>query len=134
MKSSKQIDRTHRRCACMLGRIAIRYTAILLSTLVLLAASACKTGQHANSRRTVTDTGSGEVPLPASTPFDGTSQARAAYLQGYREGYCSGFPGFVAPPWVRVGIFDTTEPRTRGWTDGACAARLDAAMRIRKEQ
>lgn len=113
----------------------MRFTTILLSTLMLLAVSACKTTQRVNSREPVTDTASVEVPLPASTPFDGISDARASYLQGYREGYSNGFPGFAFTPWMRVGErHDPTDPRTRGWRDGALAARLSAAVKLRKEE
>ena len=113
----------------------MRYTALLLSTLILLAASACKTGQRVNSRGPVTDTASFEVPLPASTPFDDIPDARAAYLQWYREGYRMGFPGFASPPWGRVGErLDLTDPRTRGWLDGALSARLGAAVKLGKEE
>ena len=119
----------------MLGRNTMRYTTILLSTLMLLAVPACKTTQRVNSRGPVTDTASVEVPLPASTPFDGIPDARPAYLQCYRDGYCMGFPGFASPPWMRVGErYDPTDPRTRGWRDGALAARLDAAKKLRKEE
>ena len=113
----------------------MRYTTIFLSTSMLLAVSACKTTQRVNSRDPVTDTASGEVPLPASTPFDGIPDARTAYVQGYREGYSSGFPGFASPSWMRVGErYDPTDPRTRGWRDGALAARLSEALKLRKEE
>jgi hypothetical protein len=111
----------------------MRYTTIVLGTLMLLAVSACKTTQRVNSREPVT--ASVEVPPPASTPFDGIADARAAYLQNYREGYSTGFPGFAAPPWMRVGeAYDLTDPRMRGWRDGVWAARLDAAAKLRKEE
>jgi hypothetical protein len=35
-----------------------------------------------------------EVPLPATTPFDATPNARAAYLESYRDGYRSGLVSF----------------------------------------
>src|SRR5262245_54262383 len=113
----------------------MRYTTILLSTWMLFAVSACRTAPRVNAREPVTDPASAEVPSPASTPFDGIADARAAYLQGYREGYSSGFPGFASPPWMSVGErHDLTDPRTRGWRDGALAARLNAAARLRKEE
>ena len=117
------------------GGITMRYTAIILIALMLLAASACKTGQRVNARAPGTATASVEVPLPAFTPFDGTPDAQAAYLQCYRDGYCIGFPGFGGPPWLRIGErSDPTDPRTRGWRDSALAARLDAAKKLRKEE
>ena len=114
----------------------MRYTTILLVILMLLVASACKTTQRVTSREAVTDTVSVEVPPPANTPFDGISDAlRAVYLEGYREGYSRGFPGITSPHWMRVGeIYDPTDPRTRGWRDGALAARLDTAKKLRKEE
>jgi len=112
-----------------LGGITMRYTAILLGTLMLFAASACKTGQRVNSRGPVMDTTFVEVPLPASTPFDYFADARDSYFEGYREGYRSGMPAFLNP-YARVGVAD---PRSAGWHDGAFAARLPEAMRIKKE-
>jgi hypothetical protein len=74
-----------------------------------------------------------EVPLPANTPFDHIPDARDAYLEGYREGYAR-FP-FNAPPWVHVGErYDPTDPKTRGFRDGALEARLDAGKKLRKEE
>ena len=105
--------------------------AALLCTLMLLAASACKTGQRVNSRGPVMDSTFVEVPLPASTPFDGMADARAEYLKAYREGYSS---GMLMSPYGRVGVADAAEqPLVRGWHDGAFAARLAEAMRMKKE-
>ena len=59
-----------------------------------------------------------EVPLPATTPFDSESAARAAYLDAYKDGYRSGLVSlnvlFQAPDEKDV-------IRTRGWFDGARA-------------
>jgi hypothetical protein len=117
----------------------MRYTSILLVTLMLLVVPACETTPRITSGEAVTDTVSVEIQPPANTPFDGISDAlRAVYLQGYREGYSRGFPGF-APSWMRVGgRYDPTDPwtqaRTQGWRDGALAARLDAGKKLRKEE
>ena len=102
---------------------------------MLLAVPACKTTQCVNSRERATDTTSVEAPSSAVTPFDGISDARTAYLQGYEKGYSSGFPGFASPPWMGVGErYDATDPRTLGWRDGVIAARLSAAEKLRKEE
>jgi hypothetical protein len=63
----------------------MRYTTILLSTLMLLAMSACKTDQSVKPREPVTKTTAVEVPLPVRTPFDLIPAERAAYLQAYGE-------------------------------------------------
>lgn len=91
---------------------------------MLLAVSACKTEQRVNSRKPVTDPG--EDPLPANTPFDDIADARA-YFEGYREGYRSGTPALSLNPYAGVGV---AQPRSRGWYDGAFAARLAEALRI----
>jgi len=109
-----------------------RYTAVFLSTLTLLTTSACRTEQRVNSRGPVTDAAFIKVPLPANTPFDGVADGRVEYLKAYQEGYCSGLPTF-GPfcPYGRVGIADA---RSRGWHDGAFAARMAEALKIKTEQ
>src|SRR2546427_179176 len=113
----------------------MRYTTVFLNALIWLVTSACKNPETANPPKPLANSASARVPLPLSTPFYGIPGERAAYLSGYVEGYRDGFAGFHGPPWKWVGErYDLTEPRTRGWVDGSLAARLDAAMKLRKEE
>jgi hypothetical protein len=104
----------------------MRYSALLLGTLMLLATSACKTGQRAHSRAPVAETAAVESHLPASTPYDDIGHGRSEYLEGYQEGYRNGIQGALNP-YARVG---GVTPRSRGWHDGAFAARISRAMRM----
>src|SRR5262245_24130968 len=109
----------------------MRYITVLLGTLILLAVSGCKTTQRVDSGAPVAASASAEAPLPAFSPFDDIADDRVVYSQSYREGYRSGFPGFAAPPWAQVGVrYHTSDPRTRGWRDGALAARLAASAKL----
>ena len=114
----------------------MRFTPILLSTFMLLAVSACKTDHHVNSTEPVAMNPI-ERALPASTPFDGIADARAAYLQSYQEGYDRGLSGLgPGGPWYVGTRIDETDPRIQGWRDGSRAARLDVildASKLRKK-
>ena len=72
----------------------MRYTAILLSTSVLLTVSACKTPRVVPSDTETIDL---NVPLSAGVPFE---RFPAAHLQGYLEGYY----GTRLPPKSGVGV------------------------------
>jgi hypothetical protein len=108
----------------------MRYPTILLCTLMLLAVSACRTGQHTRPQAPVLEANTVDVPLPASTPFDNIGNGRAEYLESYREGYLNGVQGAMNP-YARVGF--VVGPQDRGWRDGAFAARISRAMRMTKD-
>ena len=107
----------------------MRYLAILLSTLMLLAVSACRTGQLARSQAPAAEMTTVDVPFPASTPFDDIGHGRAEYLKGFQEGYLNGVQGSMNP-YARVGF---VTPQARGWHDGAFASRISRAMRVTME-
>ena len=82
---------------------------ILLSACVLGACSS-PPKQAARNHRV-------EVPLPATTPFDASPEDRAAYLDGYREGYASARSGnFIHRTYDRN--FYDLPPRLQGWQVG----------------
>jgi hypothetical protein len=73
-----------------------------------------------------------DVPLPASTPYDGNPKARTAYLEGYRLGY----KAFVADRAVGGPDVFSDDPvakaRMFGWYDGYQAA--DVAAKLQHER
>ncbi len=65
------------------------------------------------------------VALPSTTPFDADPMARAAYLQGFSEGYHAVGSG-------RLGSVDVIQgphklAREMGWRAGVVTAQGDAA-------
>jgi len=114
----------------------MRYTAILLSALLSLSLSACKTARQTDSSEPMDTTTSVAVPLPVVTPFDAIPGARRAYLDAYQLSYGSGPHTFALPPvWAgRVGeLYDPKDPRVRGWRDGKWAARIEASKLLNPE-
>jgi hypothetical protein len=61
-----------------------------------------------------------QVPLPTTTPFDATPEARAAYLESYRDGYRSALTG-VEFGWPEDARAPYCDVRRNGWQDGHIA-------------
>ena len=103
----------------------MRHFITILSFAAAVALAACRAAQQASAcdpAERLAAARIAEVPLPAATPFDETPDARAAYLESYRDGYRSGLVSFNV-------LFGQPEPsvsyyaaRTNGWHTGASAA------------
>jgi hypothetical protein len=100
----------------------VRGSIVIAAFLTLVLLPACQSDRPANiytPGNSLTVARDATVPVPATTPFDGTPQLRAEYVAGYQDGYRSGLTGmnilFRKPS-------DTGQtPRARGWREGADA-------------
>ena len=93
----------------------------LLSLPILLLLSGCQSQNAAKgdlATHQLDAARNADVPLPSITPFDATPEARAAYLEAYRDGYRSGLVSFNV-------LFHQPEKtdtiRMPGWQAGASA-------------
>jgi len=101
----------------------MRLLSTLLTCLAVMALAGCKSHSEGSTDplQELAAARIAEVPLPAATPCDSSSYARAAYLEAYRDGYRSG----LVPLNVLIGspaIGDNYySARTNGWAAGASA-------------
>ena len=61
-----------------------------------------------------------DVPLPATTPYDGDASARSTYLEGFRSGYRAFVAGRMETPYYEPGHYPDVE--RRGYWAGITAA------------
>ena len=61
-----------------------------------------------------------DVPLPATTPYDGDVSARSTYLEGFRSGYRAFVAGKMETPFYEPGHYPEVE--RRGYWAGITAA------------
>ena len=103
---------------------AMRYFITILSFAAAVTLTACRSTKPTSAY----DPGAqlaaarvADVPLPTATPFDATPDARAAYLESYRDGYRSGLVSFnvlFGQPAESASFYAA---RTNGWRTGASA-------------
>jgi hypothetical protein len=102
----------------------MRYFITILSCATAVTLTACRSTKQTSAYDSTEHLAAAriaDVPLPATTPFDATPAARAAYLDSYRDGYRSGLVSFsilFGQPAVSASYYVA---RTNGWYTGASA-------------
>jgi hypothetical protein len=90
---------------------------IILGVAITLAGCATrKPDMMADYRQRLALHKDAPVTLPAATPFDDDSAARAMYLDWYRDGYRSGLTGISITCCFPPGPHPRAQQR--GWSDG----------------
>jgi hypothetical protein len=112
----------------------MRYFITILSFAAAVTLTACRSTQQSSAYDPAEQLAAAriaDVPLPAATPFDAMPDARAAYLDSYRDGYRSGLVSFnvlIGQPNASASYYAA---RTNGWHAGASAgfsAHLQSAF------
>ena len=113
----------------------MRYFITLLSIAAVVTLTACSSTKQTGAHDPVEQLAAAriaEVPLPVATPFDATPDARAAYLESYRDGYRSGLVSFNVLFGYPAEGASYYAARTNGWHTGGAAgfsAHLHSAFR-----
>lgn len=100
----------------------MRYLITILSFAVAVTLTACQSAKQRTAYDPDTQLAaarSADVPVPATTPFDATPEARAAYLESYCDGYRTGLVSFNILFGKPAASASHYAARTNGWHTGA---------------